>query len=240
MAKRGKLALPPPREKIERAYHPRKHQYVILIVCEDEATERAYFEQFLLLIPERTIYLDVYGTGLDSLGVVEKSIALRDRFERLNGLIPDEVWAVFDVDDADKEAYPGKGERFSKALDLAKGNKVKTAFSHEVFELWLLLHFQEVAPTTCLPRKTVYGLLEQAIRLANDDLRGFDYVHGQREVLRHVAGVGDEGAAIERCKQLEEYWRKTAAKALQRNPSTQVHKLVKSIRDWIAYYSYSA
>jgi RloB-like protein len=240
MAKRGKLALPPSRDKIERAYHPRKHQYVILIVCEDEATERAYFERFLSLIPERTIFLDVYGTGFDPLGVVEEAIAKQKRFERLNGLIPDEVWTVFDVDDADKEWYPSKGERFSKALRMAKTHEIKTAFSHEVFELWLLLHLQEVAPSTPLPRKTVYGFLEQAIRHTNDLAKEFNYVHGKKDVLSYVEGAGNESAALLRAKQLDEYWHKAGGDFLQCNPSTQVYKLVASIRAWIAYYSYTA
>lgn len=74
MAKKGKIKLPESREQIERSFNRRKHQYVFLIFCEDEKTEKAYFEEFLPLIPTGTIFLDVYGKGLGPLELVKFAI----------------------------------------------------------------------------------------------------------------------------------------------------------------------
>lgn len=83
MAKRGKVTTKiEPRELIERPVRSRKYQYLMLIVCEDQNTERVYFEQFNRLfnelLPNETVYVKAVGTDRNSLGVVMQTIAERE------------------------------------------------------------------------------------------------------------------------------------------------------------------
>lgn len=239
MAKKGKVKFPESREQIERSYHPRRHQYVFLIFCEDEKTEKAYFEEFNLLIPMGTIFLEVYGKGLGPLELVKFAITRKQAFEEEHGISPDQVWAVFDVDDADKVEYPTRSQHFREAISLADTNKINRAYSHEVFELWLLLHFQEVSPEQKLPRKQVYSLLEKAIQEHCSAVHNFQYEHGKVSVLEHVSQCGNEVNATQRAKALDAHWTREGVDLLHSNPRTHVYKLVEEIRVWIEYYSYT-
>lgn len=104
----------------------------ILIVCEGEKTEPAYFKKFPEQ-PEVFDAVDVKGTGNNTTFVVNKAIELRDKAEK-NGEPYIEAWAVFDKDD-----FPE--ENFERAIKLAAENRIKCAYSIECFELWYLLHF---------------------------------------------------------------------------------------------------
>ena len=102
MARKGKIkiAIEPIEEEI-RPVRSRKYVYFVLIVCEDENTEPAYFKQFEDLfedlLPEETVYVKRVGTGRNSLGVVNAAIAERTRiYEENNHREIDETWVVFD------------------------------------------------------------------------------------------------------------------------------------------------
>ena len=96
----------------------------ILIVCEGERTEPAYFDGFR--VPSVTI--EITGLGKDPLTLVEEAITRRRKSQY------DQVWCVFDRDDVPLE-------RFNQALQLAQQQKIKVAYSNQAFELWYLLHF---------------------------------------------------------------------------------------------------
>ena len=68
MARKGKLK-EAPEEKQQRPIRLKRYAYLFLIVCEDQKTEKDYFESFKLAFPERTVYLRTVGTGLDPKGV---------------------------------------------------------------------------------------------------------------------------------------------------------------------------
>ena len=104
----------------------------ILIVCEGEKTEPNYFKAFPSK-PEVFDFLDVVGTGSNTVSVVQKAIELKNEAEaRKDPYI--EVWAVFD-----RDSFPM--ENFTKAIKQAAGNGIHCAYSIESFELWYLLHF---------------------------------------------------------------------------------------------------
>lgn len=238
MAKRGKVKFPVSVESIDRTYHPRKYQYALYIYCEDEKTEVAYFDQFLLAFPERTVFLKTVGTGMDPLGVVNKAIEARsihlDRFDAL----PDETWVVFDVDDADKDLK--KEARFDQAITQAESHGIQIASSNEVFELWLLLHLQQVDPNARLPRQVVYQALQKAIQVAMDAGNNFEYRHGKADVIPVVLRLGDERFANQNAQALEAFWKSSGKKFLFTNPRTRVYQLVQRLRELIAYYSYES
>lgn len=110
MARRGKVKQVETRDVIDRPARSRKYRYLMLIVCEDENTERVYFEQFHKLfndlLPSETVYIRAVGTGRNSLGVVNQAIIERNLLATEAGKKVDEVWAVFDKDDLEKWKRP--------------------------------------------------------------------------------------------------------------------------------------
>ena len=105
-----------------------------------------YFNKFKVefesIFPNYTVLLVPIGTGRNSLGVVQQAILeSQHSFEKYRKEV-DEVWAVFDKDDLDK--HPKTRENFKRAFERAAANGIKTAYSNECFELWLLLHLTDV------------------------------------------------------------------------------------------------
>ena len=98
----------------------------ILIVCEGENTEPSYFRQFRLA----TATVHPVGEGYNTESLVGRAVMLskKDKF--------DEVWCVFDKDD-----FPNQS--FNAAIETAKRNNMKVAYSNQAFEYWLLLHFED-------------------------------------------------------------------------------------------------
>ena len=92
MAKRGSIKQQVVKDEIERPARSRKYTYHILIVCEDENTEKYYFQRytdrFQNIWPNETVYLRAVGSGRNSLGVVRKAIEERSSVDVKGGPIP--------------------------------------------------------------------------------------------------------------------------------------------------------
>ena len=234
MAKKGKLKEFQEREIEERPIRLKRYQYLFLIVCEDENTEPTYFEQFKNQIPEETIFLKPVGTGRDAKGVVEQAIIEKKKLSIEAKREVDVVWTVFDKDDADENAT--KIKRFEDAFKIAKDNKIETAYSNEVFELWLLLHLSEVDAQVALPRAEIYALLQENIR-GYEKHKAFEYEHGNASILPIINEVGSQKDAINRAERL--LLLQEAKTPIEANPSTKVHILVAELLEWITYYSYN-
>jgi len=75
----------------------------LLIVCEGERTEPAYFESFPLNKKVR----EIVGAGANTLSVVKEAIRLRDNSNF------DEIWCVFDRDSFKESRIRANGTYFS-------------------------------------------------------------------------------------------------------------------------------
>lgn len=222
-------------DTIERPDRIRRYKYYFLIVCEDENTEPEYFNSFKKYFPRRTLYLENIGTGRDPLGVVEQSVKERDKLIDRTRKTIDKVWVVFDKDDA--QISESRILRFDKAYSIALSENIEIALSNEVFELWLLIHFEDVDSNQEIPRAGIYERLERAINLKLEDSDDeFIYEHGKSSVLNFVLKFGDENAAIRRATELRKAH--IDKEPIYRNPSTDVDILVKELRSWINYYNY--
>ena len=93
-----------------------------LIVCEGKKTEPLYFEQFRA----PGLVVKVEGIGMNTISLVKEALRLRDEGNY------DQVWCVFDKDDF---------EQFDDAIQLARREGMKVAYSNQAFELWYVLHF---------------------------------------------------------------------------------------------------
>lgn len=235
MAKKGKVSDKRSKEieDIERPIRYRNYQQFFLIVCEDESTEPYYFESFVDLFPEGTLFLKAVGTGLDPLGVTQKSIDERRKLYELRRKEIDFVWVIFDKDDADENET--KIERFNAAFRLAEEQSIRVGYSNEVFELWLLLHLIDIEPDISLPRQLVYEKLQEAINTI-EGYEEFEYIHGKKDIIDVINDIGDEQRATDRADILSEYYADKSP--IESNPSTRVHILVQELRDWVKYYNW--
>lgn len=234
MAIRGTLNKAELKEREKRPIRWRKYPHLFLIVCEDGNTEPYYFRTFEKHIPEETIFLRAVGTGRSSKGVVEQAIVEREKLAEEANKSVDEVWVVFDKDDAEK--VPANTLRFIDAFKIAQEEKIKVAYSNEVFELWVLLHFTDVSSANPIPRADIYSRLETVIKSFETHNR-FVYEHGKTEVIDAVIELGSEAKAIQRAEKI--IAEQKGKQPIDANPSTTVHILVKRLRELIEWYSYS-
>ena len=119
---------------VERTSNTKSENLKILIGCEGKNTEKDYFSKF----KNPNLTLEVVGVGDNTISLVKKVIALRDK--KPFGYY-DEVWCVFDADP--KADYPNQLKNFNEAFFLALNTNIKVAYSHQAFEYWLLLHFND-------------------------------------------------------------------------------------------------
>jgi len=235
MSRRGTISNIESNDREMRPIRLRKYPHLFLIVCEDGKTEPYYFNLLKKDIPDETIFLKAVGTGRNSVGVVKQAIIEKDRLSQEAKKEIDEVWAVFDKDDADKTK--GNTERFHDAFRIAQENSIKVAYSNEVFELWALLHFVEVDYPGALPRADIYQNLERAIRMI-ESYDDFCYEHGKTVVIDILNNVGDESSAINRAEiLLANHNKEKKTHPIDANPSTTVHLLIKQLRMLIEFYS---
>jgi hypothetical protein len=233
MARRGTLNKAELKEREKRPIRWRKYPHLFLIVCEDGNTEPYYFRTFEKHIPEETIFLRTVGTGRSSKGVVEQAIVERVKLAEEANKSVDEVWVVFDKDDAEK--VPANKLRFTDAFKIAQEEKMRVAYSNEVFELWLLLHFRDVTSAYPIPRADIYSSLQTVIK-SFEIHKQFVYEHGKTEVIEALVELGSEAKAIKRAEKL--LAEQKGKQPIDANPSTTTHILVSRLRELIDWYSY--
>lgn len=240
MAKKGKIQQSPKLlHKDERPVRSRKYKQFFLVVCEDQATEPAYFRQFqeeFEKIAKEAMFFKAVGTGKDPLGVVQQAIIETDILKTTHHKEIDFVWVVFDRDDAHLNAT--KTLRFQNAFQIAQQHKIEIAYSNEVFELWLLLHLKQINPGTPISRQNIYAELEQAIQQQGSKYQNFQYRHGDASIVKIIAEIGDEKAAIKKAQHLLNYHQQKGINPIDADPSTKVHELVSQLRAWLDYYQY--
>ncbi len=232
MARKGNIKKTKLRDEYIRPFRPRRYDMFILIVCEDQNTEPYYFRQFKKLFPEETVYLREVGTGKKPKGIVEQAIIERETLSVEARKTIDEVWVVFDKDDEGNNATTLAS--FNTAWQLAGKENINIAFSNEVFELWLLLHFNDIGSASPMPRADIYSSLETAIK-SFDTHKMFVYEHGKILVIDALIKLGSEVKAIERAEKLLS--EQKSKQPIDANPSTTVHILVKRLRELIDWYS---
>ena len=136
----------------------RNRKNKILILCQGK-TEEIYFKSFPVVQTDREWLINVFieSHSLDPKQLVNKAIIMRESAEQISGQEYNTVWCVFDNDDFK--------QNFRKGLLLADKEDIRTAFSIESFELWLLLHFKRVSIDSPLTRDGYIRELKKSGRL---------------------------------------------------------------------------
>ncbi len=107
----------------------------LLIVCEGKNTEPSYFKQFRYPATIETI--DIEGTGYNTVSLVEYA----EKRKKESKYLKHKVWCVFDADP--KPHDPNQLVHFNNAIKKAEALGYHVAYSHQAFEYWLILHFED-------------------------------------------------------------------------------------------------
>jgi RloB-like protein len=219
---------------------------VFIIFCEDGAVEPAYFELF----KRDDVHVSAFGNTKQHHAQVDYATEYfrRNDLSEINEhgkevLKIDEgaqVWCVFD---RDKEPNDQKDTAFNDSINAANSKGIKTAWSNDDFELWVLLHFEDVDPENSdyLNRTKYYERLTQILkeRFPNETLfqnSRFDYyttMKSKNKFLRYTYQLMKQSldVAIQRAEKLEAFHSANLPKPSHLHcPCTKVHLLVKELR----------
>ncbi len=218
-----------------RPYGNRPRRRYFLIVCEGEKTEPNYFEAISNQLPKDMVKrITIVGTGRNTVDLIEE--AEKEIAKRARSGAPDfyYVWLVFDKDDFSSEKF---NEVISVAFERNKKASPENgrpywncAWSNEAFELWYLLHFQELIGGP-VSRAQYQDKLEAAIRQVTQE-KDFTYKKNDFGMFARLRGFMPQALArAERAleKQLELHGTDWASM----NPATRVHELVKVLMAYI-------
>lgn len=164
----------------------RSPRYRILIVCEGEVTERAYFKSFQHHVKNPRVHIAIPDEPGVPLIVVKTAVRRRaesdadaDR-EGDDNLRFDSVWAVFDVDD-----HP----RIEEALQLARSSGIDVAVSNPCFELWAFLHFED--QRAHIDRRVLVSQLRKYCPEYEKKLPFDKLVHNHEEAVKRARELWD-------------------------------------------------
>lgn len=217
---------------------------VFIIFCEDGAVEPAYFDLF----KKSDLQISAIGNAKQHHAQVDYAT----EYFRKNNLIEvnekghevlkiDEgaqVWCVFD---RDKEPNDGKDSAFNDSILAANAKGINTAWSNDDFELWVLLHFEDVVVTdiSYQSRTKYYERLTSILKENYPDDRifnheKFDYYQSMKSkarFLRYTYQIMKDkiADAIKRAEALEQYHSNPVKPSHLHCPCTKVHHLVKEL-----------
>lgn len=221
---------------------------VFIIFCEDGAIEPTYFELFR----SKDVHVFAFGNkkqhhaqvdsateyfrNNDLLEVVEVGGNVQEVVKLDDGA---QAWCVFD---RDKEENDHKDTAFNDSIIAANSKGIKTAWSNDDFELWVLLHFEDVDPTNseyCF-RTKYYDRLTDILKtqfpseniFKNPKFNYYATMKSKNKFLRYTYQLmkASTKEAIKRAEELEEFHLKTPLKPTHLQcPCTKVHLLVKEL-----------
>jgi hypothetical protein len=199
---------------------------VVYVVCEGEVTEYQYLYMLNNQFGDRGVWLVFPGTserqnGLSPRRVVDHALRVADGRDDLEA-----VWALFDRDE--HKQIP---EVFNDAKD---HQRVRIAFSHPSFELWLLLHFQPYEPSCNGSSKGVVERLGHHKTFEEYGKRGKHITMDRAAVLAGNirTAVKHARALVDRCpagRCSARTGHVASCPPLARDPSSDVYLLIESL-----------
>jgi len=218
-----------------------------IIFCEDEVCEPIYFKYFetsaIKVNPIKN-----QKSGVDNVFNAINYCEGNELMERRGGLLQFKdnkganVWCVFD---RDKSESSYDDNRFDESIETAERKGINVAWSNDAFELWILLHFEDVDPD--LPenklRKTYYDRLTDIFKnlpKKNEDLvkalshTSFGYKKDlKRETnIRQIVRpelIPNTHLALQHAKTLEAFHATPNKPNHEKAPCTTVHHLVEEL-----------
>ncbi|WP_411681889.1 RloB family protein [Clostridium thailandense] len=188
-----------------------------LIVTEGIETEVNYFNNIKKIIENlfrnniivNKVSLEIEGKGRSTMVLVNEALKIRSLRSY------SEVWVVFDKD---------ANEDFNEAIAFAKSRGLNVAWSNECFELWLLLHFQNL--NSAIHRDDYSSKLSHHFKEKN--INNGIYDKNIKEIFDITYPFLDD--AIKRSKCLvDEYKKDKVFSPTKMNPCTTVQDLVEQL-----------
>ncbi len=223
-----------------------------IIFCEDEVSEPIYFKYF----ETQRIKVNTIEGQKSKIDNVFKAIShciseelMENKEDGLSVKMNDDVqvWCVFD---RDLEETPEKIQigniSFNEAIATAHSRGIKVAWSNDAFELWILLHFEDVdlSQNESKSRKFYYERLTQIFKEINNPTErlssvlkysDFNYKMSlkQRNNFRYIVReliLSQTNIATERAKKLEYYhYNNSNTLYHEKSPCTLVHNLIEEL-----------
>lgn len=215
-----------------------------IIFCEDGSVEPAYFNLF----QSENLQISTIGNSNQHHAQVDlateyfrKSDLIEVNNEGKEVLKIDEgaqVWCVFD---RDKNENDNKDTAFNDSITNAEAKGIKTAWSNDDFELWVLLHFEDIDPLNedYKNRKHYYFKLTEILKKIDPEESlfknpRFDYYSTMKSKKRFLGITyqhmkNNLTIAIQRAEKLEEHHNQMNKPPHLHCPCTKVHLLVKEL-----------
>lgn len=189
------------------------------IYCEGVNTEPEYFKSFPVTTETK---IEAIGLGRSKTSLVEKTIEILSNEELLKGQNnfdeDRQLWVVFDYDVRREE---NEAQDFNNAIELAKRNGIRVAYSNDSFELWFVLHYKYL--TSSLTRNEYYEMLSIKLNCK------YEEEGKSKEFAKSLYGIflPHQSAAIKNAKRLLE--EKSETLYSNQNPCTTVFELVEEL-----------
>ena len=221
---------------------------VFIIFCEDGSVEPAYFETF----KRKDVHVSTFGNTKQHHAQVD----FATEYYRKNGLLEvivdngvakeilkieegAQVWCVYD---RDKEPNDEKDTAFNDSIIAANSKGIKTAWSNDNFELWILLHFEDVDiyNEKFLHRKKYYERLTEILKqrfpsepkFQNPRFDYYNTMKSKDNFIKYTYQLMKVSLneAIERAEKIEAIHLTNPPKQYHLHcPCTKVHLLVKEL-----------
>jgi len=222
-----------------------------IICCEDLEIEPNYFKSFertgkvkVNEVPNQRAGLRNVNNAITHLIAEGLMIFENGKYVRPEH-VTENVWCVFDRDREHLDPgqiQPVNNVEFDNAIQIAQNMQIKVAWSNDVFELWFLLHFEDVEPGVQLHRTVIYERLANYIAaianpspelqrlLEGPNFRYDPLLKNKRNYLTITKPLlnGHTEAAIARAITLQAAFNPNIPYHLQ-NPCTMVYLLVKEL-----------
>lgn len=222
-----------------------------IIFCEDGEIEPEYFKSFQKTGLVKVNDIQNQKHGLRNVNnaitrcVNDGLMVYENGTYRRADNVTENIWCVFDRDTENQDPLqvdPANNLDFDNAISFARQHGITVAWSNDVFELWFLLHFQDVDPGTLLHRNEVYNRLTNVLKeqdnksaelaklTANERFHYKPPMKTKKRFLTITQPLlkGKTAAAIARAQQLEIAFNDQVPPHLQ-NPCTKVHYLVEAL-----------
>lgn len=221
-----------------------------IIFCEDEVSEPIYFKYFeTSVIKVNTVdgqKSKIHNVIKAITHCIDEKLMEQNNGEPVLKSTDTQVWCVFDRDTEEDAGKVKLGDtEFNVAIETAAKRGIKVAWSNDSFELWILLHFEDVTPekTENKSRITYYErltILFKSLTTGNPDLTkalasaGFNYKRDlkHRTNFRNIVRaeiVTKTNQAIARAKVLEQHHQNSPKLHSEKKPCTTVHHLVEEL-----------
>jgi hypothetical protein len=226
-----------------------------IVFCEDEVNEPIYLQEFQRVgkvkinpvIDQKSSFLNFTNASryCVNLGLME----FRENIGyTLLPQITEHIWSVYDRDaeNENNRALNDHGDlQFTQAIQAAQNAGLNVAWSNDVFELWILLHFEDIVPGVWRHRSYVYDRLTAVLKaLPNQPPEMqrvtqnpyFYYKTAMKNRMNFINFVRPLlqprlNDAIQRARQLEQHY-PTNMPFHACNPCTKMHHLIESIQSF--------